>query len=136
MLIPAYLAQIKNFIRNNKVLFDKKNVKGDLDNDSFPSITTNAAVSTLGSLIVLTDHYEDYPFPSMPNFYMAELKKQTYELIIFILEEYITTKSKEKDYLKVINKALCCATVIVYQETIKANPNKETIKVFSLRFNE
>lgn len=130
VLVPHYMEQIEKAVRGNVVVAEKRSSKSE---EVFPSITTNAAVSILASLVALADYYEGYVVASSRSeISMLELKKNSYDLVTYILDKYISTLNSDKAYLKAINKAICCATIIVYQEAVKEKPRVEIIKVYLL----
>lgn len=118
MLIPLYLKEIKKIL--------------DLDN-GYPYSAISAAVTILGSLLALPDHYSGYTLPPLPqqpeSFQMQDLRRPIYGSIEYVLAQYETTPASPPKFLKAINKAVCCATVIVNQEMLKSEPDMDTVKV-------
>ena len=117
MLIPTYLQQIHTV----------------LDPESgFSMKTRSAAVSILGSLVCIPDHYEKYEIPLVgktEKMAMSSVKFTVYEEIARVLNKYGSARNEDKTYLRVINKCICCATVIVYQESARPSPDVSLLKV-------
>ena len=118
VLIPIYLKQIKNVLKPGKE-FNKK--------------VKSAAISILGSLLCIPDRYPNYTIPSIiggiEKMTMDNAKKSIYEQIINFLKNYSLSSSNEEIYYKMINKAVCCASVIIYQEISNPNPQIDIVKV-------
>ena len=132
-LIPVYLKKIKEVLKNK----------------DYPTKVKNYAVSILASLLCFPDHYSNYIVTSFDEantkVTMEVIKDNIQELILYTLRykeqsskiSYINMINKEisedcnddKFMIKVTYKAICCATVMIYQEAIKKKPNIDFMKV-------
>jgi len=111
ILIPYYLKQIKNILN------------GDFNNK-----TKSAAVTILGSLLHIPIHYPNYKIPSITK----DTAKITMKEIDGTIKELIFTFIKQSKDSKIICKAICCTTIIIYFEASKPKPCFEQIKVNSV----
>jgi hypothetical protein len=126
-LVPTYITSIKKLLKDT--LFSNR--------------TKSKAVTMLGSLLYLPNHYTDYAVPLMDNpenkFTMQKVKEELYEIILYLLNRFdpigstesqarssfIMTKyfSADKYGKKIIYKA-------IYQEYIQPNPFPKTLIAF------
>ena len=116
-LIPTYLEQI------HKIL----DVKSD-----FSSKAKSAAISLLGSLLSIPDHYGKYEVPIIgkpDKMTMPQVKDLVYQELLSVLHNQTDVRTTDKTHLKFVNKAISCAAVIVYQETAKQDFDTPLIKV-------
>ena len=119
ILIPLYLKPIEALLNPDHCYTDSEK---------------NAALSLLGSIITISSYYNDYTFTSLANeesITMIYIKDEAYKYILYVLLKYKTSQSSSHSHLKVIMKAICCATVIIYQEALKPSLNIDIINVIS-----
>ncbi len=117
VLVPLYLQQITIVLKPNS---------------DFSHKAQSAAISILGSLLCLPDFYDKYDVPVLgksERMTMAQVKDTVVREIDQVLTASATIHSDDKTYLRVVSKAICCATVLTYQEAIKDNCNLEMLKV-------
>ena len=119
VLIPIYLQKIKDILNISKGYSNK---------------AKSAAISILGSLISVPNHYKDYSIPLYYNkskkISMSEIETDIWNniksfLLIFSSKNIMRKTNLDIDdmlYIKTINKAICCASVIIYQESVKPSP--------------
>ncbi len=121
VLVPLYLQRIREVLEHKE------------GKDLYAVKTKSAAMSILGSLICVPDHYGKYEIPVMgkaESVPMDAVKRHVYDSIFLALELYPAGTSSEHKYLKFVSKAVCCVTVVIYQEAAKDSCNTEIIKVY------
>lgn len=120
VLVPPYLAQV------GKVLAESA---------ESPNVVKSSAVSILASLLALPTHYAGYEIPLLDSpgqtLPMAKAAESIHQILKKLLESDVSKLCFDKYGYKVVKKALCCATTIIYQEA--ANEKEmavSTVKVF------
>ena len=93
-----------------------------LEDSSFPYDVKSSALSILGSLLCLPNHYPGLKLPRInstthyiPPYSMQEMKLYLKSNIISILNQPLPAHVNE-NYAKFVKKGICCATVLVYEE--------------------
>ncbi len=119
VLIPAFLTRVNDVLRTVE------------DKGGFLSKTKSACMTILGSLLCLPDRYDKYDIPILgkkEKMTMEAVKQQIYDTLLMALTLYSGGTSDDNAYLKFICKAVCCATVVVYQESARPTCNSGLIK--------
>ena len=119
ILIPIYLSHIKEIL-----IVDSK----------FSDTTKNSAITILGSLIFVPDHYgKNYNIPLLLEegkcIPMSQVKLSIYSIIMNIMITFHIDSKSSKKYIEIIKKTICCVTVLIYHETLKTDIEIDTIKV-------
>jgi len=108
VLIPPYIKQIKKILTVNI---------------ESPDIVKSSAITILGSLIAFPNHYREYKIPLLENpgefISMEKVQDDIYEILSEFLKRANPKVLSDNSGLRIINKAICCATIIIYQEAIK-----------------
>lgn len=114
-MIPCYLKQIERVLE----------IHGE-----FSWKTKSAAVSILGSLLCIPDHYENFELSTigtLEKLTMIQVKQAVSKNILQVLNNYPSTEVSTSHRL--ICKSICCAAVTVYQEASRTNCNKELLNL-------
>lgn len=124
-LIPVYIKKIKEVIKHS----------------GYSAAAKSSAVSILASLLHIPDHYSNYTIVSFEDaagkMPMSAVKKKVFKLIKYALDSlHLPEEAKnsvempmDKHRVKVISKAICCATILIGQEALKKQPDVSIIKV-------
>lgn len=119
VLIPLYLEQIPSIFAQEK---------------NFPNKTKSASMTILASLLSLPNHYEEYAIPLINNkkgkLQMKEVRSTIITIIKNVLTDNVHWMIEDKTLLHILNKAICCATVLIYQESAKINSDLDILKVY------
>ena len=122
VLIPLYIQQVKVVLNLES---------------GFSAKARSASVSILASLLSVPDHYVGHEIPPIVKAAdsaksaittMLQVKQMLYDEILKVLHRY-TSATPETH--KMLCKAICCATVIIYIESTKHVCNADVIKVSS-----
>ena len=124
ILVPLYIREIEKIINENNFKTDKKYLK-----------SINAAATILGSLIVVSDCFTEYKNSQIDtskfiSCSISNLKKDIYRLIVSILKNHKAESDENRLQTKMINKGICCLTLSLYQEIIKAEISFKKLSVY------
>ena len=125
ILIPLYLNRIEQIIKS----------------PSSSGKLKSSCMTIISSLLCFPDNYVGYKIHSINKneapVTMKSIKEKIYMIVIILLKDCknLTSerlKSIDEKMIRAACKAICCTIVIIYQETLTPNINKNLIYVIIL----